>query len=133
MHHPTAFVTPVVEHWLEREIAQWVKKQQHTNDYCTNNNKSKSISLSCISISPRYGECTTNSPRILLFVPLLHTNTLKTHTINYCTYNKSKHTNLGCNNVVLFSFLYIENIQQLSQHLTICTVVTYIYVIYINY
>ena len=32
MHHPTdrithttAFVTPVVEHWLEREIAQWVE------------------------------------------------------------------------------------------------------------
>ena len=32
MHHPTdriihttAFVTPVVEHWLEGEIAQWVK------------------------------------------------------------------------------------------------------------
>ena len=32
MHHPTdrmthttVFVTPVVEHWLEREIAQWVK------------------------------------------------------------------------------------------------------------
>ena len=31
MHHPTdrithttVFVTPVVEHWLEREIAQWV-------------------------------------------------------------------------------------------------------------
>ena len=31
MHHPidkiahtTAFVTPVVEHWLERETAQWV-------------------------------------------------------------------------------------------------------------
>ena len=31
MHHPTdriahttAFVTPVVEHWLERKIAQWV-------------------------------------------------------------------------------------------------------------
>ena len=31
MHHPTdrtahttAFVTPVVEHWLEREIDQWV-------------------------------------------------------------------------------------------------------------
>ena len=30
MHHPTdrithtmAFVTPVMEHWLEREIAQW--------------------------------------------------------------------------------------------------------------
>ena len=32
MHHPsdrithtTAFVTPVMEHWLEREIAQWVR------------------------------------------------------------------------------------------------------------
>ena len=31
MHHPTdriphttAFVTPVVEYWLEREIAQWI-------------------------------------------------------------------------------------------------------------
>ena len=22
--HTTAFVTPVVEHWMEREIAQWV-------------------------------------------------------------------------------------------------------------
>ena len=22
--HTTAFVTPVMEHWLEREIAQWV-------------------------------------------------------------------------------------------------------------
>ena len=24
MYHPTAFVTLVMEHWLEREIAQWV-------------------------------------------------------------------------------------------------------------
>ena len=36
MHHPTdriahttAFVTPVVEHWLEREIAQWVDPTTH--------------------------------------------------------------------------------------------------------
>ena len=35
MHHPTyrithttAFVTPVVEHWLEREIAKWGKLQR---------------------------------------------------------------------------------------------------------
>ena len=35
MHHPTdmiahttAFVTPVVEHWLEREIAQWVISEE---------------------------------------------------------------------------------------------------------
>ena len=34
MHHPTdmithttAFVTPVAEHWLEREIAQWVNHE----------------------------------------------------------------------------------------------------------
>ena len=42
MHHPTdrivhttAFVTPVVEHWLEREIAQWVDPTtQHTISEC---------------------------------------------------------------------------------------------------
>ena len=35
MHHPTdmiahttAFVTPVVKHWLEREIAQWVHYEE---------------------------------------------------------------------------------------------------------
>ena len=40
MHHPTdrithttAFVTPVVEHWLEREIAQWVNPKK---DGCDN-------------------------------------------------------------------------------------------------
>ena len=39
MHHPTdriahtmAFVTPVVEHWLEREIAQWVNPMKDQSD-----------------------------------------------------------------------------------------------------
>ena len=39
MHHPTdriahttAFVTPVVEHWLEREIAQWVHPMKDRYD-----------------------------------------------------------------------------------------------------
>ena len=39
MHHPTdmiihttAFVTPVVEHWLEREIAQWVHPMMDRSD-----------------------------------------------------------------------------------------------------
>ena len=39
MHHPTnriahttAFVTPVVEHWLEREIAQWVAMKDRSDD-----------------------------------------------------------------------------------------------------
>ena len=43
MHHPTdrithttVFVTPVVEHWLEREIAQWdvmIKTQNYMINY----------------------------------------------------------------------------------------------------
>ena len=39
MHHPTdriahttAFVTPVAEHWLEREIAQWVYYMKDRSD-----------------------------------------------------------------------------------------------------
>ena len=39
MHHPTdrishttAFVTPVGEHWLEREIAQWVHPMKDRSD-----------------------------------------------------------------------------------------------------
>ena len=39
MHHPTdriahttAFVTPVVEHWLEQEIAQWVNPMKDRSD-----------------------------------------------------------------------------------------------------
>ena len=39
MHHPTDrithttnFVTPVVEHWLEREIAQWVHPMKDQSD-----------------------------------------------------------------------------------------------------
>ena len=39
MHHPTdrmahttAFVTPVVENWLEREIAQWVHHIKDRSD-----------------------------------------------------------------------------------------------------
>ena len=30
--HTTAFVTPVVEHWLEREIAQWVQPMKDRCD-----------------------------------------------------------------------------------------------------
>ena len=39
MHHPTdriihttAFVTPVVEHWMEREIAEWVNSMKDRSD-----------------------------------------------------------------------------------------------------
>ena len=30
--HTTAFVTPVMEHWLEREIAQWVHAMKDRSD-----------------------------------------------------------------------------------------------------
>ena len=30
--HTTAFVTPVVEHWLKREIAQWVHPMKDRSD-----------------------------------------------------------------------------------------------------
>ena len=30
--HTTAFVTPVVEHWLEQEIAQWVQPLKARSD-----------------------------------------------------------------------------------------------------
>ena len=30
--HTTVFVTPVVEHWLEREIAQWVYPMKDQSD-----------------------------------------------------------------------------------------------------
>ena len=30
--HTTAFVIPVVEHWLEREIAQWVHSMKDRSD-----------------------------------------------------------------------------------------------------
>ena len=38
--HTTAFVTPVVEHWLEREIAQWV--------HVENNVDVKQYSILCV-------------------------------------------------------------------------------------
>ena len=54
MHHPidrithtTAFVTPVVEHWLEREIAQWVHPMKDRSDdpshLCSNSEFKKYI------------------------------------------------------------------------------------------
>ena len=46
MHHPTdriahttAFVTPVVEHWLEREIAQWVHPVKYRSDDPSHNER----------------------------------------------------------------------------------------------
>ena len=54
MHHATdriahtmAFVTPIVEHWLEQEITQWVHHngQSTTSHYLTGNKRSYSLSI----------------------------------------------------------------------------------------
>ena len=37
--HTTAFVTPVVEHWLEREIAQWVQPMKDRSDDPSNHER----------------------------------------------------------------------------------------------
>ena len=52
MHHPTdrithttAFVTPVVEHWLEREIAQWVHPMKDCKEEVYGSSKYLCVSL----------------------------------------------------------------------------------------
>ena len=54
MHHPTdrvahttAFVTPVVEHWLEQEIAQWVHHEGSIQHFC--------LELTDLPVSNLYG------------------------------------------------------------------------------
>ena len=49
--HTTAFVTPVVEHWLEREIDQWVHPMKDRSDDPSHHERTLSprsyISLPC--------------------------------------------------------------------------------------
>ena len=54
MHHPTdriahttAFVTPVVEHWLEREIAQWVHPMKDRSDDLSHHERAETIEMRC--------------------------------------------------------------------------------------
>ena len=47
--HTTAFVTPVVEHWLEREIAQWVHHMKDRSDDPSHRERTP-IPLSYISL-----------------------------------------------------------------------------------
>ena len=58
--HTTAFVTPVVEHWLEREIAQWVHPMKDRSDDPSHHERTllprSYISLLLYSISPYFGE-----------------------------------------------------------------------------
>ena len=61
MHHPTdrithttAFVTPVVEHWLEREIAQWVHPMKDRSEDPSHHERTL-LQRSYISLPQRYG------------------------------------------------------------------------------
>ena len=50
--HTTAFVTPVVEHWLEQEIAQWVHPMKDRSDDPSHNERTL-LSQSYISLPTR--------------------------------------------------------------------------------
>ena len=45
--HTTAFVTPIVEHWLEREIAQWVHPMKDRSDDPSHHELSNQLSINC--------------------------------------------------------------------------------------
>ena len=87
MHHPTdriahttAFVTPVVEHWLEREIAQWVHPMKDRSDDLSHHKRTL-LPRSYISIN-RVGCWQTNRMTVkymainkittTLFTPVMH-------------------------------------------------------------
>ena len=63
MHHPTdkiahttAFVTPVVEHCLEREIAQWVHPMKDRSDDPSHHDRTLNINnniIKKVNINPR--------------------------------------------------------------------------------
>ena len=48
--HPTSFVTPVVEHWLEREIAEWVHHEGSIRRSMTSSEYSYHVPRSYISL-----------------------------------------------------------------------------------
>ena len=52
--HTTAFVTPVVEHWLEREIIQWVRPTKDPSDDLSHHERTP-LPRSYISLPE--GEC----------------------------------------------------------------------------
>ena len=66
MHHPTdrirlttAFVTPVVEHWLNREIAQWVHPLKDRSDNLSHHERTL-LPWSYISLLNVMTLCLTN-------------------------------------------------------------------------
>ena len=63
MHHPTdriahitAFVTPVLKHWLEREIAQWIDPTTHERMLLPWSYISLPISISLVTVQLRFNK-----------------------------------------------------------------------------
>ena len=72
MHHPTdriahttAFVTPIVKHWLERDIAQWVHPMKDQSDDQSHHERTL---LPRSYISLERGERERKSERVYLFI-----------------------------------------------------------------
>ena len=53
--HTTAFVTPVVEHWLEQEIAKWVHPMKDRSDNPSNHERT--LLPMELHLAPRTNEC----------------------------------------------------------------------------
>ena len=92
MHHPTdriahttAFVTPFVEHWLEREIAQWVHPMKARSDD-TSHNEQTPLPRSYISL--------WGSAKTVVIHCSQHQNTHSYFTNKYQHDNLFKHFNL---------------------------------------
>ena len=87
MHHPTdrithttAFVTPVVEHWLEREIPQWVRGKSVRSWCNSGNNDDDDISYDDAGCGGGGGGCDGN----VLFNDALNTFYLRLYGVGLC-------------------------------------------------
>ena len=74
MHHPTdrithttAFVTPVVEHWLEREIAQWVHPMKDRSDDPSHHERTLYLWATSRSQTFRYLGAPSSKVKFVLF------------------------------------------------------------------
>ena len=101
--HTTAFVTPVVEHWQEREIAQWVHPMKDRSDDPSHHERTllPQIYISLLvcteyrTITPttvRYTGYSLSQTTELLHLQLLGTLIIVCHRVqNYFTYNCQVH------------------------------------------
>ena len=86
MHNPTAFVTPVVEHGLEREIAQWVHPMKDRSDDPSHHERTL-LPRSYISLPNRHQMYYTDRKQCLLVnLNLVKINLKQFHASDEITY-----------------------------------------------